>query len=170
MPPRSTFPTRRRRGRACAWSCEPRGTPTRVAPAIRSALARRDRTLVLADVKTMETILGDSLSGFGLRAGAIGLFGGAALLLAMLGVYGVLAFTVTVRRGDIGLRMVVGASRARVLGWVMARGMMPVGIGLVLGVAAALGMAQWLEAQLFNVPPTDVATYAGVTLCLVGAA
>jgi putative ABC transport system permease protein len=88
----------------------------------------------------------------------------------MLGVYGVLAFTVTVRRGDIGLRMVVGASRARVLWWVMARGMMPVGIGLVLGIAAALGMARWLQAQLFDVPPTDVATFVGVTLCLVLAA
>jgi putative ABC transport system permease protein len=146
------------------------GDPDAVAPAIRAALARRDRTLVLADVKTMEAILGDSLRGFGLRAGAIGLFGGAALLLAMLGVYGVLAFTVTVRRGDIGLRMVVGASRARVLWWVMARGMMPVGIGLVLGIAAALGMARWLQAQLFDVPPTDVATFVGVTLCLVLAA
>ena len=84
----------------------------------------------------------------------------------MLGVYGVLAFMVNVRRGDIGLRMVVGASRGQVLRWVMARGMAPAAVGFVVGLAGAVGAGRWLRGQLFNVPPTDVATFAGVAVCL----
>jgi ABC-type antimicrobial peptide transport system permease subunit len=118
----------------------------------------------------MEAILADSLEGFSLRTGAVALFGGGALVLAMLGVYGVLAFMVNMRRRDIGLRMVLGASRGQVLRWVIRRGMVPVAIGLVVGLGGALAAGQWLRGQLFNVPPTDVATFAGVTACLVVAA
>ena len=146
------------------------GNPAPVAAAIRAALARRDRSLVLAEIQTMETILADSLEGFSLRTAAIALFGGAALLLAMLGVYSVLAFMVNARRGDIGLRMVVGASRAQVLRWVMARGMVPVAVGLVVGLAGAVGAGRWLRGELFNVPPTDGVTFAVVAVCLVAAA
>jgi putative ABC transport system permease protein len=146
------------------------GDPASVTSALRAALARRDRGLVLTEVQTMEGILAESLQGFSLRAGAVVLFGAAALLLAMLGVYGVLAFTVNRRRQDIGLRIVIGASRARVLAWVMARGMGPVAVGLVLGLAGAFGAGQWLRGQLFNVPPTDVVTFVGVVVCLAAAA
>jgi len=146
------------------------GEPASVTSALRAALAGRDRGLVLTEVQTMEGILAESLQGFSLRAGAVVLFGGAALLLAMLGVYGVLAFTVNRRRQDIGLRMVVGASRGHVLAWVMARGMGPVAVGLVLGLAGAFGAGRWLRGQLFNVPPTDVVTFVGVVVCLATAA
>jgi putative ABC transport system permease protein len=118
----------------------------------------------------MEAVLADSLQGFSLRTGAIALFGGAAVLLAMPGVYGVLAFMVNMRRGDIGLRIVVGASRGQVLRWVMARDLAPVALGLVLGLAGAAGAGQWLRGELFNVPPTDVATFVGVIVCLAVAA
>jgi putative ABC transport system permease protein len=144
--------------------------PAAISSAIRAALGRRDRSLVLAEVQTMDTILADSLEGFSLRAGAVGLFGLAALLLAMLGVYGVLAFMVNMRRGDIGLRMVMGATRARVLRWVVVRGMAPVAAGLLVGVAGAAAAGRWLNSQLFNVPPTDVMTFAGVVACLLTAA
>jgi putative ABC transport system permease protein len=146
------------------------GEPASVTSALRAALARRDRGLVLTEVKTLEGILAESLQGFSLRAGAVVLFGAAALLLAMLGVYGVLAFTVNRRRQDIGLRMVVGASRGHILAWVVARGMGPVAVGLVLGLAGAFGAGRWLRGQLFNVPPTDVVTFVGVVVCLAAAA
>ena len=118
----------------------------------------------------MEAVLADSLQGFGLRSGAVALFGGAAALLAMLGVYGVLAFMVNMRRGDIGVRMVVGASRGQVLRWVIARGLAPVVLGLALGLTGAVGAGQWLRRELFNVPPTDAATFVGVILWLTVAA
>jgi putative ABC transport system permease protein len=146
------------------------GDPASVVSAVRAALARRDRGLVLTDVRTMDEILEASLDRFRLRAGAVVLFGAATLLLAMLGVYGVLAFIVAGRRQDIGLRMAIGASRWHVLGWVMARGMAPVGIGLVLGLAGAFGAGRWLRGELFNVPPADILTIAGVVACLAAAA
>ena len=146
------------------------GDPGLVASALRERLARRDRGLALTDVKTMERVVAESVRGFSVRAGAVTLFGVAALLLAMLGVYGVLALMVNRHRRDIGLRMAIGASQCRVLWWVVARGMSPVLVGLVLGLGGGVGAGQWLRGQLFNVPPTDVTTFAGVAVCLAVAA
>ncbi len=146
------------------------GNPATVAPALRTALARRDRGLVLDQVQTMDGILTESLEGFSLRAGGVALFGVGALLLAMLGVYGVLSFTVNRRRQDIGLRMVVGATRWDVLKWAVLRGMAPVAIGLAAGAAAALGAGRWLRGQLFGLPPADIVTLAAVGTCLAIAA
>ncbi len=146
------------------------GEPAAVGPALRAALARHDRGLVLDQVHTMDGILGESLQGFSLRAGAVTMFGAAALLLAMLGVYGVLAYTVNRRRQDIGLRMVVGATRTDVLRWVVTRGMIPVVVGLVGGVAAAVGAGRWLRGQVIELPPADIPSLAGVAICLAIAA
>jgi len=146
------------------------GDPAAIVPAVRAVLARRDRGLVLNEVKTMDQVLAASLEGFSLRAGAVVLFGAATLLLAMLGVYGVLAFTVNMRRQDIALRIVVGASRRHVLAWVLTRGLTPVGVGLVLGLAGAFWSGRWLQAQLFNVPPSDAVAFTAVAACLAGTA
>jgi putative ABC transport system permease protein len=146
------------------------GDSASVAGALRQAVARRDRGLVLVDVKTMDTVVSKSLEGFSLRAGALFLFGATALLLAMLGVYGVLALTVNQRRSEIGLRMVIGASRPDMLRWVLWRGLRPVAVGLLIGLAAALGVGRLLGDLLFNVQPTDVATFGGVAVCLILAA
>jgi putative ABC transport system permease protein len=137
---------------------------------LRAALARRDRGLVLTDIETMDGVIAASLEGFSLRAGAVLLFGSATLLLAMLGVYGVLAFTVNRRRQEIGLRIVVGASRGSVLTWVMARGLPPVAIGIVLGLGGAFWAGRWLRGELFDVPPTDIPTFVGAVGCLAVAA
>jgi predicted lysophospholipase L1 biosynthesis ABC-type transport system permease subunit len=146
------------------------GAPASLGPALRAALARRDRGLVLTDIETMDEIVAGSLEGFSLRAGAVTLFGGATLLLAMLGVYGVLAFTVNQRRLEIGVRMVVGASRRNVLTWAIAGGIPPVAIGMVLGLGGAFGAGRWLQGELFDVPPADVPTFVGAAGCLAVAA
>jgi putative ABC transport system permease protein len=143
------------------------GDPAGVRPALTAAVARRDRGLVLADVHTMDEVVSRSLEEFGLWAGAVGLFGSAALILAMLGVYGVLAFTVNQRRQEIGLRMVVGASRRSVTRWALSQGLRPVMVGLGVGLAGAVGAGRLLRDLLFNVEPTDLATFAGVGFCLV---
>ena len=146
------------------------GAPASLAPALRAALARRDRGLVLTDIKPMDEVVTSSLQGFSLRAGAVTLFGGATLLLAMLGVYGVLAFTVNRRRQEIGLRMVVGASRRSVLAWVMARAVPPVAVGTMLGLGGAVAAGQWLRGELFNVQPADIPTFVGAVGFLTVAA
>jgi len=146
------------------------GDPGSAAAPLRASVARLDRGLVLAEVKTMDAVLSQSLEGFRLRAGALVLFGSAALVLAMLGVYGVLAFTVNQKRQEIGLRMVVGASRPGLLRWILARGLWPVAAGLALGLAGALGIGRLVRDLLFNVEPTDAVTFVGVAGCLVLAA
>lgn len=146
------------------------GDPGALAPLLRAALARRDRGLVLDEVKTMDARIAESVQGFSLRAGAVSLFGAAGLLLAMLGVYGVLAFTVNRRRPDIGLRMVMGATRWTVMRWVLVRGLGAVLLGIGIGLPAAFGAGRVLAEQLFEVSPGDVATFAGVSVCLFAAA
>jgi putative ABC transport system permease protein len=146
------------------------GDPSAAAPLLRAALAKRDRGLVLDQVKTMDAAVAETVQGFTLRAGAVSLFGGAGLLLATLGVYGVLAFAVNRRRPDIGLRIVMGATRWDVVRWVLARGLGAVVAGIAVGLPAAFGVARVLREQLFQVPSGDAATFAGVTASLVAAA
>jgi putative ABC transport system permease protein len=146
------------------------GDPAGLAGVLRASVAKRDRGLVLAEVTTMSAALAATLDGFSLRAGAVMLFGVSALLLAMLGVYGVLSFTVNRRRQEIGLRMVVGASRGDLLRWVLSRGMGPVAVGLVAGLGASLGVGRLIRELLYSVEPTDLVTLAGVSIGLVGAA
>ena len=144
--------------------------PGSLVPALRAALSRRDRGLVLYEIKTMDDIVGESLEGFGLRTGAVALFGGAALVLTMLGIYGVLASAVRRRRQDIGLRIAIGASRRHLLVSTVRAGMTPVAIGLAVGLVGAFATGNWLRGQLFGVTPTDGATYAGAATCLILAA
>jgi ABC-type antimicrobial peptide transport system permease subunit len=146
------------------------GDTTALAGALRTAVAKRDRGLALTDISTMDGVISRSLEGFSLRAGAVVLFGSAALVLAMLGVYGVLAFAVNQRQREIGLRMVIGASGPGVVRWVLARGLWPVAAGLVVGLAGAVAAGRFVRDLLFGVEPTDGATLAGVTICLVVAA
>jgi putative ABC transport system permease protein len=91
------------------------------------------------------------------------LFAAVALALAALGLYGVLAFIVTQRVREIGIRVALGASGGSVLRLVIGRGMILVGAGLVLGTAGAVGATRLVEGMLFQVNPTDPVTFAGVT-------
>jgi macrolide transport system ATP-binding/permease protein len=96
--------------------------------------------------------------------------GGLALLLAALGLYGVMAWSVAQRTREIGIRMALGAERRAVLALVLRQGMRLVLFGVVLGVAASLAVTQVMKSMLFGLSATDPATYAGVTLLLMGVA
>jgi predicted permease len=125
--------------------------PEAAAGLVRSALARVDSSLPIIQPATMNEIIDQSLGQRRLTMTLLGVFAGIALVLAMVGIYGAVAYTVEQRTGEIGVRMALGAQTADVLRLVVRQGMTPVIIGLVLGIAAALALGRLLTAQLYEV-------------------
>jgi ABC-type antimicrobial peptide transport system permease subunit len=118
----------------------------------------------------MDDVFDESLSRPRFLAQLLGLFAGLALLLAAIGTYGILSYSVTERRREIGIHMALGATRSNVLGMVLSRGMRLTVVGLLAGLAAALGLTRLLQTQLFNVRPTDPATMASVAALIAAVA
>jgi ABC-type antimicrobial peptide transport system permease subunit len=100
----------------------------------------------------------------------IGIFAGVALLLASVGIYGVMAFMVAQRTQEIGIRMALGAQATDVLKLVVTNGMRLAVIGLLIGLAAAFGLTRFLASLLVGVQPTDLLTFSVMSVCLLAAA
>jgi hypothetical protein len=124
---------------------------------IRRALADMDRRLILRTFVTMDEQVAVNFNVDRLIARLAVAFGGVALLLACLGLYGVTAYSVTRRTREIGIRMAVGASRARVLATVLRTALLQLAIGVALGVPAAVAAGRLLRATLFGISPDDPA-------------
>jgi ABC-type antimicrobial peptide transport system permease subunit len=101
--------------------------------------------------------------------GFLSLYGGIALFLASLGLYGVLAYTVSRRTAEVGVRMALGAERRNVVSMILRESLRPVAAGMAIGLAAALLLTRWLDAVLFQVAPTDPPTFAAAALVFVAA-
>ncbi len=125
--------------------------PEAATSTVKSALAKVDAALPIIQPRTMSEIIENSLGQRRLTMTLLGVFAGIALVLAMVGIYGAVAYTVEQRTGEIGVRMALGAQTADVLRLVVRQGMSPVVIGLVLGVAASLGLGRLITAQLYEV-------------------
>jgi len=125
---------------------------------VRQALAQIDLTLPLYSVRTMDDIIAENASGQQFLALLLSLFSGLALLLAAVGIYGVLSYLVTQRTREIGIRMSLGATRSNVLALVLKRGMRLVATGFVLGLTAALMGGRLLSRLLHEVRPSDPVT------------
>jgi predicted permease len=141
-----------------------------VTRAIRSTIASIDPEMVVFDVKSMSQRAEMSLSS---RRAAMALaiaFGGLALFLAAIGTYGVLAYLVTQRRREIGIRVALGSTSGGIVRLVFREGLLLVGIGLVLGIAAAVGLRRALASELYGVSALDPAVLAGVVALLASAA
>ena len=135
-----------------------------VAPQIRRVVGSMDSSLPIVRLRTMDDVFGASVSRPRLLAQLLGTFAGLALLLAAVGTYGILAYTVTERRKEIGIHMALGATRSNVLNKILGQGLRLTGAGLVVGLAAAFGLTRLLQTQLFNVEPTDPGTIVSVSL------
>ena len=121
-----------------------------------------DPTLPLVKPRTMDEVFAETIARPRFLAELLMIAAGLALALAAIGTYGILAYSVSQRRKEIGIHMAMGASRERVLGMVLGQGMLLAGVGLVVGVGASLLLTRFLQAQLFNVKPSDPATLAAV--------
>jgi putative ABC transport system permease protein len=142
------------------------GEPMALAPGVRSAVADIDRTKPAGNIRTVEQYLGQQARGMELYATLLGIFGLAAGLLAALGIYGVMAYTVAQRTREIGIRMALGAGGGRVMRLVTLRALILIAIGLVLGLGGAFGLTRVLASELYEVSPTDPLTFTVVTLAL----
>lgn len=141
-------------------------SPTSITGAVRNELRGLDSSLALSNVRTMEQVVADGMQGDSLETFLLGVFAAVALLLAAVGLYGVMSYMVTQRTHEIGIRMALGAQRRDALKLVMSHGGMLTVIGLVLGIVAALGLTQLLGAALYGVRATDPATYVVVAVML----
>jgi ABC-type antimicrobial peptide transport system permease subunit len=112
----------------------------------------------------MDDVFAESVSRQRFLAQLLGLFAGLALALAAVGTYGILAYTVSQRRKEIGIHMALGATRTTVLRMILGQGLRLTGAGLLAGVSGAVAGTRLLQAQLFNVRPTDPLTIATVAV------
>lgn len=146
------------------------GDPASLAPELRSIMRSIDPQLPLARVRSMQDVLSESVGPQRFSAVLIALFGGAALLLAAIGLYGVMAYLVGQRTQEFAIRIAHGATRTAILRLVLLNGAATVLIGTAIGIAGALLLRRLLAGLLFGISATDPLTYVTVATVLVGVA
>lgn len=146
------------------------GNPAALTPSLRSTLKEIDPNLPLADVQTMDELVARSVAPRRFNMFLLSIFAAVALLLALVGVYGVLAYSVGQRTAEIGLRVALGATPRSVLALIVGQGMRPIMVGIAIGMAGAVGLSHFVSSLLFNVKPIDPLTYGAVALLVAGAA
>ncbi|HLY18446.1 MAG TPA: ABC transporter permease [Bryobacteraceae bacterium] len=142
------------------------GDPLAMAPAVKAAIARVDKDQAVTRVRSMDEVAAQSMRQPRFRAQLVGAFGALALLLAAVGVFGVLAFSVSQRTREFGIRMALGARAEDVLGMVAASGLKIAASGIVIGLAGAAALTRLLGTLLFGVRPADPLTFVAVSLVL----
>jgi predicted permease len=141
--------------------------PSTVIPSLRTTLREFDPDLAVVDVRSMQDLIDTSLGSQTLAMRLLWIFAGSALLIAIAGIYGLLAYNVSQRTRDIGLRMALGATRFDVLRMVLRHAVLLLGVGVVIGVVAALAMGKVLRSFLYGVVPYDASTIIAVSLLLL---
>jgi putative ABC transport system permease protein len=146
------------------------GDPSLVTNAVRGILRAKDPDIPLAGAATMEQVISEAVSQTRVIMLTLTVFAWVAAFLAAIGLYSVLAYFVARRVHEIGIRVALGATKGRVIQLVLHRGLVLVGIGLVVGIGGAIGVTRLIQQQLYGVAPTDPVTFAAVGLlfALVG--
>jgi len=146
------------------------GDPSALIKPLSAAVMSVDRDLPLFDVRTMEQRLAGSLATARFNTVLLSLLGSVGLLLAASGIYGVIAYYVSQRTQEIGVRMALGATRGSVVRLILSQALRPVAVGAVLGILAATAASRVLASQLFQVSSTDPLTIAAVVATLLSVA
>jgi predicted permease len=146
------------------------GRPEAVVATVRGQVQSLDPSLAITDVETIGQMVSQGLWAPRMGAALLALFGGLALVLAAVGVYGVLSYSVNQQTHEIGIRMALGAQPQSVLGLVVGQGLKLAGVGLVVGLMGALGATRVLSSLLFDVSTHDPVTFAVVSLVLLSVA
>lgn len=142
------------------------GDPTELTPSVRRELAAVDPEQPVSDVRTMNQVMADTVGRQRFNTLLFGLFAGLATLLAAVGIFGVMNYSVALRTREIGIRMALGAQPARVLMLVLRQGLLLTLAGICIGLAGALALTRLMSGLLFGVGSTDPATYAAIVVLL----
>ncbi len=145
------------------------GDPKLLVSAIREAIRAVDKN-VPVEFSAMDALLADSVAQRRFQMRLLAVFAGMALMLAAVGIYGVIAYSVSQRTHEIGIRMALGSERADVVQMVIGQGMRMAAVGVALGIAGAVALSRILGAQLYEVSATDAETYIVVSLLLLAVA
>jgi putative ABC transport system permease protein len=164
------FPMSQSGGRFMSVVMRTTGNPLTLLPAARAAVHEIDRNLPVATGNTMEKLVDASVGQRKLSMILLGVFSAIAVLLASIGIYGVMSYSVTQRTRELGIRMALGAARSRVLALVVGQGMVLAVSGVAIGLVAAFALTRFLASQLFGVGATDPVTFTSVSLLLIGIA
>jgi putative ABC transport system permease protein len=168
--PAAYIPYAQRPSSSLALVARTDGDPAKAAEAVRAAVREIDPNLPVYGVRTMEDALGESLAPRRYGMLLLGLFGLVALVLAAIGIYGVMSYLVAQRTNEIGIRMALGAERRSVLGLVLRQGMLMAVAGVAAGVVVAYGVSRLISSQLYEVSPADPWAFAVATGVLVAVA
>ncbi len=144
------------------------GSPAPFESTLRREMKGIDPAVPVANFRTMEDLVANAVARPRFGSLLLGLFAATALLLTVVGLYGVVAYTVSQRVRELGIRLVLGAKRGEVVRMVIAQGMWPVLTGLGVGLAAALGLSRLLSSLLFEINPADPVTFIAALLILMG--
>jgi len=166
------LPNSQRPSLFCGLVVRTKGDPLRMFAAVREAIRNVDAGQGVMETSTMEQRITDSVARPRLQTILLGAFGVLALVLACIGIYGVLAYAVSQRLREIGVRLALGATPSAILREVLRSGLGLAALGLFIGLGAALGLTRYLEALLYSVRPTDPTIFASAltTLLLVATA
>ncbi len=144
--------------------------PMSLATSVRNAIWAVDKDQPVANIDTMDHIVSEAIARQRFSMLLLGSFAGLALVLAAVGIYGVMSYSVAQRRHEIGIRIALGAQRADVLRMTMKQGLKLVGLGLLIGLASAFVLTRVMASLLFGISATDPATFASICVVMVGVA